>query len=271
MSLTAASLLLGLPGCATPRPPSELVEARAALWESAQSARAALNDRELEGARTALRDAEWAFMSRPTGHRARDLAYVARRTAQRAEALGNRATYEAVRDHAARTYALTGPTETGRGYLAVIGREDGMQEERQARALAAHQAGLAMANLARVDGATREARGLVINLPGLLFESGGTSLLGDAEYELRLLAGDLRATGRSILVEGHTDSTGSPALNKDLSRRRAAAVRDYLISLGAPADSIRSVGVGAERPVADNADARGRAKNRRVEIVVEKD
>lgn len=271
LTLVAASALLWLPGCARPQPPSELLAARAALWESSQSARAALTDGELEGARTALRDAEWSFISRPTSQRARDLAYVARRTAQRAEALGNRATAEAVREHARRTYQLTGPFETRRGYLAVIGREDGMDEERQARALTTHQAQLAMANLARVEGATREARGLVINLPGLLFESEGTSLLGDAEYELRLLAGDLRATGRSILVEGHTDSTGSPSFNKDLSRRRAAAVRDYLVSLGAPIDSIRSMGLGAERPVGDNATPDGRAKNRRVEIVIEKE
>jgi outer membrane protein OmpA-like peptidoglycan-associated protein len=69
-------------------------------------------------------------------------------------------------------------------------------------------------------------------------------------------------------VEGHTDNTGSAAKNQDLSLKRALAVRDYLISQGIPASSTDAEGFGASSPVADNATADGRSRNRRVEIVV---
>jgi outer membrane protein OmpA-like peptidoglycan-associated protein len=190
---------------------------------------------------------------------------VARRTAQRAEALGNTVTAQAVRDHADRTYAVFGPID-GQQHEA-MSREEALEHERVALR-AADVAARALASLARSERATVQPRGLVINLPGLLFESGGTSLLGNAEYELRLLAQDLRATGRAILVEGHTDSVGGADFNRDLSLRRARAVRDYLIEQGAPAAAIRAVGNGPDNPVADNATPSGRALNRRVEIIV---
>ena len=69
-------------------------------------------------------------------------------------------------------------------------------------------------------------------------------------------------------VEGHTDSTGSVATNDALSLRRASAVRDYLIGQGLPSSNIDVAGLGSSMPIADNATADGRARNRRVEIVV---
>lgn len=72
----------------------------------------------------------------------------------------------------------------------------------------------------------------------------------------------------SIVVTGHTDSTGSAAYNQALSERRAAAVRDYMISKGVDASLITSVGRGEEEPVADNKTREGRRLNRRVEVDV---
>lgn len=69
-----------------------------------------------------------------------------------------------------------------------------------------------------------------------------------------------------VVVEGHTDSRGTDAYNLALSRRRAEAVRAYLVHRGAPAGSLRAVGFGESRPVADNATEAGRARNRRVEL-----
>lgn len=69
-------------------------------------------------------------------------------------------------------------------------------------------------------------------------------------------------------VEGHTDSTGSVATNNALSLRRATSVRDYLIGQGLPASSIEVAGLGSSMPSADNSTADGRARNRRVEIVI---
>ena len=74
--------------------------------------------------------------------------------------------------------------------------------------------------------------------------------------------------GLRFMVEGHTDNTGTVAANSELSLRRAIAVRDYLINQGVAASSTDVAGLGSSRPVADNATADGRARNRRVEIVV---
>jgi OOP family OmpA-OmpF porin len=72
-----------------------------------------------------------------------------------------------------------------------------------------------------------------------------------------------------LFIQGHTDSQGDNAMNLDLSKRRAAAVRQYLISKGIAGERMRTQGFGETRPVADNGTAAGRAKNRRVEFKVE--
>ena len=74
--------------------------------------------------------------------------------------------------------------------------------------------------------------------------------------------------GLRFNVEGHTDNTGTVTANNELSLRRAISVRDYLISQRVAASSIDVAGLGQSRPVADNATAEGRTRNRRVEIVV---
>jgi outer membrane protein OmpA-like peptidoglycan-associated protein len=74
-----------------------------------------------------------------------------------------------------------------------------------------------------------------------------------------------------LLVGGHTDSTGSAAVNRPLSQRRAAAVRDYLIARGVPAAQVVAEGLGPDDPVADNATEQGRQANRRSDVDVERD
>lgn len=71
-----------------------------------------------------------------------------------------------------------------------------------------------------------------------------------------------------IVSTGHTDSTGGTAYNMDLSKRRAKAVKSYLVSKGIDGDRINTVGEGEHQPVADNATAGGRGENRHVEIEV---
>ena len=77
------------------------------------------------------------------------------------------------------------------------------------------------------------------------------------------LQGDPQAR---ILVVGHTDSTGSDAINNPLSLERAQSVRDYLVARGVAATKVETAGRGKNEPVADNTSADGRARNRRVEI-----
>jgi OOP family OmpA-OmpF porin len=74
----------------------------------------------------------------------------------------------------------------------------------------------------------------------------------------------------TTVIEGHTDNVGSAAMNKDLSQRRAEAVRDNLIkNYNIDPNRIKAVGYGFERPVADNSTAAGRKMNRRIEAAIE--
>ena len=72
-----------------------------------------------------------------------------------------------------------------------------------------------------------------------------------------------------LFIQGHTDSQGDDQMNMELSEKRAAAVRQYLIDKGISADRMRTQGFGETVPVADNNTSSGRAKNRRVEFTVE--
>lgn len=113
------------------------------------------------------------------------------------------------------------------------------------------------------------ARGLVMNMSGVLFQNGKTALLPAAREKLAKIAGILSAhKGLKITVEGYTDSVGSEALNMRLSEKRAENTRQFLISQGLLADSIVSRGFGMENPIASNDAEAGRRENRRVEMVI---
>jgi len=131
----------------------------------------------------------------------------------------------------------------------------------------------ALAELATLASLKEEERGLVVTLSGsVLFKSAESTLLPNAQVKLDQVANALLAIrARNLIVEGHTDSQGSNAYNQGLSQRRAEAVRDYLVQKGYPADHIQARGRGEGSPIANNASAEGRANNRRVEIVIERE
>jgi len=132
----------------------------------------------------------------------------------------------------------------------------------------------AFAELAALASLKEEERGLVLTLSGsILFRSAESTLLPQAQAKLDQVAKSLLTirTTRNLIVEGHTDSQGSDADNQSLSQRRADAVRDYLVLRGYPANMIQSRGRSEGSPIADNASAEGRANNRRVEIVIERE
>ncbi len=116
----------------------------------------------------------------------------------------------------------------------------------------------------------QERRGEVFTLSGDAFASGRASLTPAAEVSTRALATYLQAGGGKtrIKVEGHTDNQGDPAANQALSQRRAQAVADALLAAGVSASRVQVEGLGQSRPLGDNGSAEGRARNRRVEIVV---
>ena len=106
---------------------------------------------------------------------------------------------------------------------------------------------------------------------GVLFASGKADIKEDSTDDIKKL-GEFMQTypTTKTVIEGHTDSIGSAALNKELSQRRADAVRDYLIkNYNIDANRIKAVGYGPDRPVADNATAQGRQQNRRIEAAIE--
>jgi len=112
-------------------------------------------------------------------------------------------------------------------------------------------------------------RGLVSEIGGVQFATGTADLTASAREPLARFSGIVASyPGLRFNVEGHTDNTGSVAANNELSLRRAIAVRDYLIGQGVAASTIDVAGLGSSMPVGDNSTADGRARNRRVEIVV---
>jgi outer membrane protein OmpA-like peptidoglycan-associated protein len=113
------------------------------------------------------------------------------------------------------------------------------------------------------------ARGLVVNMSDVLFDSGKYTLKPAAREKLAKVAGVLMAyPGITVEVDGYTDNVGGEALNQTLSEKRADAVRDYLLQQGVPADSLSARGFGDDSPVASNDTSIGRQLNRRVELVL---
>ena len=119
---------------------------------------------------------------------------------------------------------------------------------------------------------SESARGLIVNMSDVLFDTGKYTLKPSTQVSLAKVAGILLAyPGLKVQVEGYTDSTGSPAFNQTLSDNRAATVKQFLIAQGVSSGTITSQGFGPNDPVADNTTASGRAQNRRVNMVVSGD
>lgn len=104
---------------------------------------------------------------------------------------------------------------------------------------------------------------------GITFDTNRADVRPEFKPVLDQLAGSINQyPGTVVQVEGHTDSVGSASYNQTLSENRANSVRGYLIQRGVPGSRMTAVGYGLTRPVADNATVEGRAKNRRVEILI---
>jgi outer membrane protein OmpA-like peptidoglycan-associated protein len=113
------------------------------------------------------------------------------------------------------------------------------------------------------------ARGLIVNMTGVLFQNGKATLLPAGREKLAKIAGIL-ATHKGLMIEadGFTDSTGTADFNLRLSEKRAENARDYLVSQGVPAATLSCKGFGKDNPIASNSTSSGRQENRRVELVV---
>jgi outer membrane protein OmpA-like peptidoglycan-associated protein len=116
------------------------------------------------------------------------------------------------------------------------------------------------------------ARGLIVSMSDVLFDSGKYSLKPGAREKLAKVAGILLAyPGLNIEVGGYTDNVGGDAMNQTLSENRADSVRDYLVQEGVATASVSAKGFGNTLPVASNDSSAGRQQNRRVELLVSGD
>lgn len=123
--------------------------------------------------------------------------------------------------------------------------------------------------LSEVADTRSSARGMILNLPDILFSIGEAELKPGTELVLAKLAGILLIMGDlNLRIEGHTDSTGSPSFNLRLSEQRADSVFDFLATQGISSRRMTTAGYGIERPIADNSTPEGRSRNRRVEIII---
>jgi len=263
--------------CGSTPPPKQLVDARMAYRHAEEGLAKDLAPADLDTAKQALASAEESFNDAPEDQKTLDLAYIAQRKAQIADA--NAAVEDAERrrsgddkDYRATTEAELDKTrrelDAGKRELAAGKKE--LASEREARKKAESIAKAAMESLAEVAKVKAEKRGVVITLSGaVLFASGKATLLPIAKQKIGQVAATLKDQGSPpIRIEGHTDSTGSQTQNRKLSKRRADAVKSHMVSKGYPSSKVNTVGHGPDNPVADNSSAEGRANNRCVEIIV---
>ncbi len=116
------------------------------------------------------------------------------------------------------------------------------------------------------------ARGLIVNMSDVLFDTAKFTLRPEAREKLAKVAGIVSGhPGLKLAVEGHTDSVGNDDYNQKLSEQRGGSVRDYLVGQGMAAGSVSSEGFGKTKPVASNDTSSGRQQNRRVELVISGD
>lgn len=284
LSLPLVAALGLIAGCATtPERVPELENARTRVQALAQDPLVQeAASRELAAARTALQQADTALAEREPEARVQHLAYLASRHADigqariqearareevnKAEAERNRVLLAARSREAevARQQAESARQETSEAQLAAATQAEASAAAQRALAEEAEAARRALAELQ----AKPTERGMVLTLGDVLFDTNEATLKPGAMLAMDRLARFLEANGDTrLIIEGHTDSTGSDAYNQELSQRRAQAVANELVSRGIASSRFEVLGRGEGFPVAGNDTAAGRQQNRRVEIV----
>lgn len=285
------------------REPLEVAQARAVLATAEKAGAAEVSPKAMADAKTFLARAEDAARggSRSTvtdyARRAVALASEAIRDAERKRAADEAARLAAERKAKEEALKAAAASEAERRKLTESALAE-VEELRQKTALELDQTRQAAAALAaakaqlenekaalraerdalaaRLGGAletvaatTKTARGMVVNLEGISFDSGRATLRPEVRVTIGKLAGILLMIPElNIRIEGHTDATGTAATNLRLSTERARTVFELLRDQGIAEGRMAFEGYGSSRPVAANGTSSGRAQNRRVEIVV---
>jgi OmpA-OmpF porin, OOP family len=262
--LVGGSLLIG--GCRAGSPPVALEHARTAYAQAEQTpAVVAHAPVPLQEANKALQRAErvWA-----DDHDAEEVQHLATLAMQRVDIAR-----AAAEKHLMETQIQQATEERDQVLLAARTRE--AQRAQLQAAQATQQAQEATSQLRQLQQelaalqAQQTDRGVVLTLGDVLFETGKADLRPGALRNLYPLVTFLQKyPERRVVIEGHTDNVGSDAYNLDLSQRRADAVRDFLLQNGVQAAQLSTRGYGKASPIASNATAEGRQRNRRVELII---
>ena len=297
--LTTLGLFFGFAAtaCATTPPSQQLLSARDAYQQAQQSEAASLEPEHLQRAKVALNKAEEAHDDEPQGVSEKHLSYLAERKAQLAIAKAELTKAQQTKKQAETDYtSLLADQKQTAEVRARVSEEQAdeaqrdatqarntaqkteaeLDRERKARVEAEKELSAArerldsalnkIADLSKVETKDKE---VIITLNGaVLFELGKSELMPSAKEKLSEVAAVLKQEqeGRKIVVEGHTDAQGADQYNMQLSKSRAEAVVQYLVSQGVDRSRIRAVGRGETAPTASNKTPEGRANNRRVEI-----
>jgi outer membrane protein OmpA-like peptidoglycan-associated protein len=268
-----AACVIALAACGSSAPPRQLLDARAAYNKARAGKAAQYTPADLHTAKVSLNAAEQAFEDDAESPETFALSYVALRTAQLVESKANTKAAEAELERIDREYEKSQESEVARTRGELARTKQMLESKGEQLAAAENRYKDAMRKLSEAAALNvkEEARGTVIILPGnVLFDTGKSTITAAAQQKLTLIAGTLapQAEEHDLVVEGHTDSRGSRDFNVSLSQDRAQVVMNFLVSRGVPAESITAVGIGSDRPIADNSTREGRAENRRVEIII---
>ena len=221
-------------------------------------------------AEAARRNAEQAQAQSDEDARRRAQAEAANAEAQQRQAAALAAQQQAQADaEAARRAAEEADRQKAEAQQQTAAAEQARQQaEQQKEELRARL----LAQLNQVLQTKDSARGLIVSMPDVLFDFNKYTLKPEARERLARVSGIVLAyPDLHLQVEGYTDSIGSDEYNQELSEKRAATVRDYLVSSGVSINNVVAEGFGKADPVADNSTAAGRKLNRRVDMVVSGD
>src|SRR6267154_989784 len=245
--------------------------------EDAQSAmiaeKRAAQDREAK----ARADADAEVKRRQEADQARAAAEAAKADAERMKQEAEQASQDAVRQ---KQVAQAAAEQAARDRAAAVSQQRAAEAETEKARQAAAQAeaekaqlrGQLLSQLNSILQTRDSARGLIVNMADVLFDTGSYTLKPGAREKLAKISGIVLAhPGLNLQIEGHTDSVGSDEMNQQLSERRADSVRDFLAQQGVAGSSISARGFGKTQPVAGNETVEGRQRNRRVELVVNGD
>jgi outer membrane protein OmpA-like peptidoglycan-associated protein len=237
----------------------------------------------------ALADAGKALQAAEKANNAEEkgqLAYIAEKRAQIATLSAEGiAAEKAVEKMGRETSDLTAEKKTQEARIAMKQAEEAKaaaaaEAERAAKATSAAQAEAERAARARAEAdqlmkemadlkAKQTERGIVLTIGEVLFATGKSELSAAAMQSVNKLADFLQKhPNRNLLIEGHTDDTGSDKLNMTLSQKRADAVKEALTRKGVDPGRITAKGYGKKYPVASNDTSAGRSQNRRVEVII---